>query len=71
VHETINFLKEANPVCAISWNDALMEAAKFHCNDTGPKGLTGHNSSDGTSMGGRLQKFGQFTGHSGENISYG
>lgn len=48
-----------------------MEPAKFHCNDTGPKGTTGHNSSDGTSMGGRLGRFGQFSGHCGENISYG
>jgi uncharacterized protein YkwD len=71
VHETIKFLKEVTPVCAVAWNDALMEPAKFHCNDTGPKGLTGHNSSDGTSMGGRLGKFGQFMGHCGENISYG
>jgi len=54
VHETIKFLKEVEPVCAITWSDALMEPAKFHCNDTGPKGLTGHNSSDGTNMGDRL-----------------
>merc|ERR1711957_955701 len=36
VQETIDFLKNVTPVCAVTWNDALMEPAKFHCNDTGP-----------------------------------
>ena len=71
VQETIDFLHNVEPVCSVSWNDALAEAAKFHTNDTGPKGLVGHNSSDGTSMGGRLAKFGQIQGHGGENVSYG
>jgi uncharacterized protein YkwD len=54
VHEAINYLKNVTPVCAVKWNDALMEPAKFHCNDKGPKGLVGHNSSDGKSMVTRL-----------------
>lgn len=60
-----------DPVCELEWNDDLCEPAKYHCNDTGPKGSTGHSSSDGTSMSGRLDKFGQWGGSCAENISYG
>ena len=36
----------------------MSEACKYHCNDTGPKGKTGHNSSDGMGMSDRINKFG-------------
>ena len=49
----------------------LAKAAVHHCNDTGPGGLTGHNSTNGDNMSKRLKKFGASIGHSGENIAYG
>lgn len=54
VQEAIDYCKKAQPVCGVTWNEGLAATARFHCADTGPKGQTGHNSSDGTSMGGRL-----------------
>lgn len=38
VHECIDCLKKQTPIGAVTWSDALMEPAKFHCNDIGPKG---------------------------------
>jgi len=35
----------------------LAEAAKYHANDLGPKGLMSHDSSDGTTAGKRIDRF--------------
>lgn len=51
-------------------NQKMYDAAKYHVNDIGPKGLVQHESSDGTSMGKRLRNyFGG--GFIAENISFG
>jgi hypothetical protein len=49
----------------------LFLAAKDHADDTGPKGLTGHTGTDGSSMGERINRYGKWSGGAGENISYG
>jgi len=50
VQELINYLNSASPLPKMKWNSGLAQAAAFHCSDTGPKGSTGHNSSNGTGM---------------------
>jgi uncharacterized protein YkwD len=49
----------------------LFLAAKDHAADTGPKGITGHTGTDGSSMGQRINRYGKWDGSAGENISYG
>jgi hypothetical protein len=49
----------------------LFLAAKYHVNDTGPKGTTGHTGSDGSSPFDRMDRYGKWDGFAGENISYG
>ena len=52
--DAIAFLAKQKPLTALKWNDALTKAAVFHNADIGPKGLTQHESSDGTSFAARL-----------------
>lgn len=60
-----------SPVGPLEWNDLLHDAARSHCEDTGPKGMTGHDSSNGDDMGTRVERFGEWGGTIGENCSYG
>lgn len=51
-------------------NQKMYDAAKYHVNDIGPKGLVQHNSSDGTGFAKRLRGF-YDGGFIAENISFG
>lgn len=55
---------------ALTYSADLSIPARHHANDQGPKGTTGHNSSNGDSCQQRLNKFGK-PNYCGENISYG
>ena len=46
-------------------------ACRDHVMDSGPKGSTGHNSTDGTTSWQRLEKYGRYARGASENISYG
>lgn len=52
-------------------DNGLNRAAARHANDIGPKGVTGHNGSDGSTMGQRIESEGRWNGHIGENINFG
>ena len=69
--EAIDELKAMQPVEPLTYDEGLTNAAGFHCSDIGPSGHTGHNSSDGTSMGDRLKRFVKDRMTMGENIDYG
>jgi uncharacterized protein YkwD len=71
LNEAVNHLKSMTPVGALVWADGLEKAAIDHVKDTGPKGLFGHNGSDGSSMRDRVERYGTWGGAIGENISYG
>lgn len=49
----------------------LSKACADHINDLGPKGLTGHTGSDGSSVDQRIERYGEWGGKIGENISFG
>lgn len=71
VQTAINELKGMQPVGSLTYDEDLAKAARFHCKDTGPSGLIGHNSSDGTSMSDRLKRYVKDRMAWGENIDYG
>ncbi len=52
-------------------SQALCEAAAYHAEDLGKHGLTGHDSSDGTSFGDRIKRFFPTAGFWLENCCYG
>jgi hypothetical protein len=49
----------------------LSHAAADHVVDSGPRGLTGHRSSDGSDFTARIARYGTWSGEIGEEISYG
>ena len=71
VHECINVLKNTQPMKPLTLNKGMSKAAQDHCDDIGPKGVCGHTGTNGSSMGSRLEKHGQWMGQIAENISFG
>ncbi len=49
----------------------LSRAAADHVRDTGSHGMTGHIGSDGSTFRTRIERYGVWSGSSGENIAYG
>ncbi len=71
IQELINYLNKHEPVGPLGWSNGLYRAALYHCQDTGPKGISEHESSDGTDCFTRIGRFGETEGCAGENISFG
>lgn len=55
----------------VEFSAALSRAALDHVRDTGSRGLTGHIGADGSSLRERVERYGKWSGHIGENIIYG
>jgi len=55
---------------ALEWNEGLNLAAKEHCDDLGPPGLTGHFGQDESSPFDRISKFGKPGWWRGENLAF-
>ena len=49
----------------------MANACRDHTNDTGSKGITGHDGTDGSKLADRLKKYGHPVATYGENLSYG
>jgi len=71
VKEAINFLKKQKPLGTIEMDENLCKAARDHAEDTGPKGITGHDGSDGSTMSSRVERYCKWEGGLCENIDYG
>ena len=57
--EAIDYINSHGPVGALEWSPGLAKVAKSHVDDAGAKGIRGHESSDGTKMAKRMEKFGR------------
>jgi len=72
VKEAIDVLSKTPPVKLFEkMPPGMALAALDHVNDTGPKGLTGHDGSDGCKLSDRLDRYGAPKVTWGENIDYG
>jgi uncharacterized protein YkwD len=71
IQSCINDLSKRQSMSPLLPEKGLFLAARDHVNDTGPKGITGHTGSDGSSMGQRINRYGKWDKGAGENISYG
>lgn len=71
VQELIEYLKTAEPLEPVEWDDLISKCSKDHVIDTGPTGVTGHTGTDGSDPFQRLERYTKLEGTSGENISYG
>lgn len=71
VKGTIEYLKTADSLPPLEWDDNLGRAARDHASDIGPKGIVGHTGSDGSSMSDRIERYCQWDGQIAENINFG
>lgn len=71
VDEAIRELKGRKPMQGFRISRGMSLAAKDHVKDTGPRGLTGHRGSDGSTPFDRMNRHGRWLRSAGENISYG
>lgn len=73
LREAMAALKKQQKLPALQWSDELAALARAHVSDTGPRGLTGHDSSNGRSFSVRVAAVmgaGRFAA-SAENLAYG
>ncbi len=71
IQEAVRFLQKARPLPPLADCDALRSSARDHVLDSGSRGMRGHNGSDGSRLGTRIDRYGRWMGSIGENISYG
>jgi len=71
VDEAIDFLKQVKRMSALKASEGLFLAAKDHVEDTGKKGLVGHDGSDGSTAVQRMERYGKWEKTAGENVAYG
>jgi len=64
-------LRNSQSIPVLFPKKGLSQAAKDHVSDTGPKGIVGHDGADGSSMSGRINRYGTWGRGASENISYG
>lgn len=71
VLEAIRFLEKVRPLPPLARSEGMTASALSHVLDQGPTGTRGHKGSDGSTPWKRLARFGKWSGHAAENISYG
>ncbi len=71
VGEAIRYLRSTTAMKPLSYCGGLAKAAADHVSDIGPKGMTSHTGSDGSTPRSRIERYGQWLATMGENIAYG
>jgi hypothetical protein len=69
--EAIAFMERQPPLPPLDADAALAASAAVHTADQGPRGVTGHEGSDGTTPFQRIHRQGVWSTRSAEVISYG
>lgn len=67
--EAINALKAAKPLGKVDWSDGLFKIADVHAADLSATGTFSHKGSDGSTPIDRVNRFGSFSGYTGEAIT--
>eukprot|EP00343_Euplotes_focardii_P008006 CAMPEP_0205819176 /NCGR_PEP_ID=MMETSP0206-20130828/1437_1 /ASSEMBLY_ACC=CAM_ASM_000279 /TAXON_ID=36767 /ORGANISM="Euplotes focardii, Strain TN1" /LENGTH=326 /DNA_ID=CAMNT_0053112443 /DNA_START=77 /DNA_END=1057 /DNA_ORIENTATION=- len=70
VKEAIKFLKKQSPVGKITLSKELNNASQDHAKDLGSNDGRGHKSKDGSTLSDRIERYCNWGGSIGENISY-
>ncbi len=70
VEEAIRFLRSARPLPLLKFSPGLAHSAALHVADQ-VSGSVGHSGSDRSDPAARMNRYGTWSGHWGENISYG
>jgi hypothetical protein len=70
VYETINRLKNQEPLPPLKLSKGLFLASKTHCRDIGQNGLASHEGSNGLTLSQRIEIFGEWRGLIAENIAF-
>lgn len=71
VDEAIEFLLAAEPAPPLSGSEGMSRGADDHVRDQGPAGRTGHDGSDGSTPGERIDRHGFWNMIFAENLAYG
>ena len=71
VEEAVRFLEKARALPPLTRSEGLSASALSHVLDVGSSGARGHTGSDGSTPWKRMARFGRWSGHAAENISYG
>lgn len=67
--EAITALKAAKPLGKVDWSDGLFKIADVHATDMSTTGTFSHKGSDGSTPLDRVNRFGSFSGYTGEAIT--
>lgn len=70
VDEAIKYLEKAAAIPALIPSKPLSLAAKSHASDIGPKGMTSHEGSNGSTIETRISKQGKWKKTIGENLAF-
>jgi hypothetical protein len=71
LRDAIRELKKAQPAPPLHPDQRLTRASRDHVKDQSRSGKTGHKGSDGSTVGDRISRYGDWTGKISENIFYG
>ena len=71
VHDAIKFLENQKSLPKLFLSEEISKACQDHIKDIGPKGMTGHEGSDGKNISDRIEKYGEWDGDIAENLDFG
>lgn len=71
VREAAAALRATSPLPLLRQEDGLSDAAREHARDQGPRGLTGHTGTDGSSTADRVGRHGTWLRRLSESIEFG